>query len=209
MQKTTSTSTQTSASHKSTSVSSASSSSDSTSSVSTQRPMTTTAAETGNNSQNAGSSATNGVSAPASPTGIGDNSGSESTSKSSGISKGAIAGIVVGVVCGVGILVAILAWFLRRRRNSEQLPGPSSQAGVMPGAAANGLGSGPYNAPYVGYGPMMEGAAMGTAGGYMDSRMRKSSDIYDNADRRSNVSLRDDQDYSRPVLRLANPDPET
>ncbi|KAI5293831.1 hypothetical protein KEM52_005140 [Ascosphaera acerosa] len=48
----------------------------------------------------------------------------------------------------------------------------------------------PYVAPYGGYGPMRDTAPLGdagAAGGFMDSRMRNNSDIYDNVDRDCNI----------------------
>ncbi|KZZ98163.1 hypothetical protein AAP_00424 [Ascosphaera apis ARSEF 7405] len=137
---------------------------------------------------------------------MGEGSGANSKSKSSGLSGGAIAGIVVGVVGVVALIIAaLLTWFFIRRRNNSIASADTSQANIIPSTSMSPI---PFNSQYGAYGPMVEPGAVGAAGGFMDARMRNSVDIYDGADRRSNVSLRDDQDYSRPVLRLANPDPD-
>ncbi|KAI5305266.1 hypothetical protein KEM56_004860 [Ascosphaera pollenicola] len=147
---------------------------------------------------------TEGIPEP-SQTGIGEGSGSNSASKSSGLAGGAIAGIVIGVVGGVALIIAALLWFFKRRRN-DSLPSTDASPPVV--TPSTGTSNMAFNAQYGIYDPMVKAGAVGAAGGFMDARMRNSSDIYDSADRRSNVSLRDDQDYSRPVLRLANPDPD-
>ncbi|OOF94743.1 hypothetical protein ASPCADRAFT_208419, partial [Aspergillus carbonarius ITEM 5010] len=41
---------------------------------------------------------------------------------------------------------------------------------------------------------------------FTDNRMKTDTVLYQNGRRDSDVSLQDNEDYSRPVLRLTNPD---
>ncbi|KAJ5108530.1 Carbohydrate-binding WSC subgroup [Penicillium angulare] len=115
---------------------------------------------------------------------------------SSGLGGGSIAGIVVGVVGGlalVGALVFLIFFYRKRARSASPVPSGdmtdrNSQAsnwsrGVFPGGA---------------------GGSMNRQNTFTDNRMRNA--VYPNGSRDSSVSLQDNEDYSRPVLRLANPD---
>jgi cell wall integrity and stress response component len=132
----------------------------------------------------------------------------------SSLSGGAIAGIVIGVLA-IAIIALFLLWFLvfRRRRpatpddpdsrldpsnpNSAYLNGNhrhnrSSQMSMMNGFFdSNGYSNSNRNRLSV--------------PGFTDNRMKKDAVIYGHDGRESNVSLQDNQDYSRPVLRVSYP----
>ncbi|KAJ5280404.1 Carbohydrate-binding WSC subgroup [Penicillium angulare] len=121
---------------------------------------------------------------------------STSDKGSSGLGGGSIAGIVVGVVGGlalVGALVFLIFFYRKRARSASPVPSGdmtdrNSQAsnwsrGVFPGGT---------------------GGSMNRQNTFTDNRMRNG--VYPNGSRDSSVSLQDNEDYSRPVLRLANPD---
>ncbi|KAJ5609324.1 Carbohydrate-binding WSC subgroup [Penicillium herquei] len=127
------------------------------------------------------------------------NKGSSTSDKSSGLSGGSIAGIVVGVIGGLALIAALvfLIFFYRKRaRSASPVPsqdmadrtsqGSSWSRGVFPG------GSG--------------GSSLGRKATFTDNRMKTDTVLYHNGRRDSSVSLQDNEDYSRPVLRLTNPD---
>ncbi|PGH04943.1 hypothetical protein GX51_03242 [Blastomyces parvus] len=136
----------------------------------------------------------------------------EPTSGSS-ISGGAIAGIVVGTLLGVGLIVSAVLWlfFIRRRREQEnekidtngydRSPPPPSFHTSVNRPAMTYQRSPHVNGPTGMHDPNLLGVP-----GFTDSRMKNDAAIYPNGNRHSNVSLQDNQDYSRPVLRLTNPD---
>ncbi|PGH36614.1 hypothetical protein GX50_00473 [[Emmonsia] crescens] len=140
--------------------------------------------------------------------GAGQTDGAIPTEGDSSISGGAIAGIVIGTLLAVGLIISAVLWLfcIRRRREKDMkddmhdydrpVPSPSFQSTIQ--------------SPGMTYqrGPTMN-AAMGTndrnrlsVPGFTDSRMKKDAVIYPNGNRHSNVSLQDNQDYSRPVLRV-------
>lgn len=132
------------------------------------------------------------------------------------MSGGTIAGIVIGVLGGVALIVALLVWLLlaRRRSSAEQLDSgyePSVQDMLADGHR-NSKGSqmsfvkGAYpEMAAAGAGPSAATAAQ-RQGTFTDNRLKPDLGIYPNGNRASNVSLQDNEDYSRPVLRLTNPD---
>ncbi|CRG87704.1 Cell wall integrity and stress response component 4 [Talaromyces islandicus] len=146
-------------------------------------------------------------------------SGSATTAqKSSSLSGGAIAGIVIGCLLGVGALAAAGLWFFffgrRRNESHEKSPTPESRYDPStPGTASdaqrqsrgsqmtfmrNFMGSSePATSPNDYLNPNRA---------FTDNRMKKDAALYPNGSRHSAVSLRDEEDYSRPVLRLTNPD---
>jgi cell wall integrity and stress response component len=117
--------------------------------------------------------------------------------KSSGLSGGSIAGIVVGVIGGlalVGALVFLVFFYRKRARSSSPVPSQdmadrTSQSsswsrGVFPGGAG--------------------GSDLGRKATFTDNRMKTNTAIYPNGARDSSVSLQDNEDYSRPVLRVSS-----
>ncbi|KAJ5099746.1 hypothetical protein N7532_006747 [Penicillium argentinense] len=136
----------------------------------------------------AGSSATSGA----------DTSKATADEKS-GLSGGSIAGVVIGVLGGlalIGGLIFLIFFYRRRARSASPIPsnadmtdnrtsqGSSFVRGVFTQGSDTGNGLGRQNT-------------------YTDNRMKN---VYPNGPRDSSVSLQDNEDYSRPVLRLTNPD---
>ncbi|EEQ89100.1 hypothetical protein, variant 3 [Blastomyces dermatitidis ER-3] len=173
--------------------------------MSTQTPTSTSTSGT-SSSQSADSIASV---TPTEPPGQND----EATSSSS-LSGGAIAGIVVGTLLGIGVIVSAILWlfYIRRRREREDskvgmngydhpASSPSFHTSIQSPAMT-------YQRSPSMNGPMgMHDRNLLGVSGFTDSRMKKDAAIYPNGNRQSNVSLQDNQDYSRPVLRLTNPDP--
>lgn len=131
----------------------------------------------------------------------GADSASANTSDAGGskLSGGSIAGIVIGVLGGlafVGALVFLVFFYRKRARSASPNPsqdmtdnrtsrGSSFMRGIFP------QGEGPVGAPL----PTRPAATH-------DNRMNNAA-IYPNGERESSVSLQDNQDYSRPVLRVS------
>lgn len=131
------------------------------------------------------------------------------------LSGGAIAGIVIGSLIGAGLVIALLvwAWYLHNREYDKSPPTPesrydpsvqnttdnrrqsrASQMSLMPNA--NGQDAMRPGGPVTDY--------LSPSGlAFTDNRMKKDAALYPNGGRLSNVSLQDDQDYSRPVLRVS------
>ncbi|EED17542.1 ER membrane protein Wsc4, putative [Talaromyces stipitatus ATCC 10500] len=152
-------------------------------------------------------------------------SSASSDHKSSSLSGGAIAGIVIGSLVGVGALAAFILWFFffGRRGNSDISEKPGSPNGGNDGSIAGGTidtrrqsrGSqmsfmrnfmGPAGPADHEVSPTSPNDYLNPNQAFIDNRMKKDAVLYPNGDRLSAVSLRDDEDYSRPVLRLTNPD---
>ncbi|KAJ5672914.1 Carbohydrate-binding WSC subgroup [Penicillium longicatenatum] len=174
--------------------------SDSTSSTSsTSGSTTTTAASVAYTTSSNGEVKTITVSGSSATSGADGSTVATTSDKSSGLSGGSIAGIVVGVIGGlalVGALVFLVFFYRKRARSSSPVPSQdmadrSSQSsswsrGVFPGGAG--------------------GSDLGRKATFTDNRMKTNTAIYPNGARDSSVSLQDNEDYSRPVLRLTNPD---
>ncbi|KKK15438.1 hypothetical protein ARAM_005361 [Aspergillus rambellii] len=138
---------------------------------------------------------------------------SDAKSKDSGgssVSGGAIAGIVVGVVGGIALIAAGIFLLLAKRRQSSGNGDPGYQNNLLDGRQSKSsqmsyvkglfsdnhshtLSAGSSNTPQ----------RMAT---FTDNRMKTDTVLYQNGRRDSSVSLQDNEDYSRPVLRLTNPD---
>ncbi|KAL4808750.1 hypothetical protein BDV18DRAFT_133114 [Aspergillus unguis] len=132
-------------------------------------------------------------------------SDTQETSSSSGLSGGSIAGIVVGVVGGIALVVAAVIFFLAKKRQQNQdgyqsngIDGRQSKGSQMSYANiadnhSHTLSNGSSNVPQ----------RMPT---FTDNRLNTGAVLYPNDRRASDLSLQDNEDYSRPVLRLTNPD---
>lgn len=123
--------------------------------------------------------------------------GGANESHDSGISRGAIAGIVVGTVVGCAAVGAALFFFFARRRKRSETPDASVQGGLID---RNSKGSGMSFA----------GGAMSVNSNppqrmptFTDNRMKTDSVINPDGDRHSRISFQDNEDYSRPVLRVS------
>ncbi|KAJ5786167.1 ER membrane protein Wsc4 [Penicillium pulvis] len=177
----------------------------STSSTSTITTSTTSGSTTTTGASVAYTTSSNGevktitVSGSSATSGADGSTVTTTSNKSSGLSGGSIAGIVIGVVGGlalVGALVFLVFFYRKRARSSSPVPsqdmadrtsqGSNWSRGVFPGGAG--------------------GSDLGRKATFTDNRMKTSTAIYPNGARDSSVSLQDNEDYSRPVLRLTNPD---
>ncbi|KAL2002458.1 hypothetical protein VTN02DRAFT_6725 [Thermoascus thermophilus] len=131
----------------------------------------------------------------------------------SSLSGGAIAGIVIGALAGAGILLGLLFWFcfVRRRYANPDAPdlhnhtlldgrrhSKGSQMSLMRNLYDHGSSPG---------GPGSSSPIDHPVPAFTDSRMKKDAVLYPNGNHHSTISLQDNQDYSRPILRLTNPDP--
>ncbi|KAL3468595.1 hypothetical protein BJX64DRAFT_246310 [Aspergillus heterothallicus] len=134
--------------------------------------------------------------------------GSNDDGGSSGISGGTVAGIVVGVVGGIALVVAAIIFFLAKRRqrsdspDGSQIDGRQSKGSQMSYANAKGV-FGDNHSHTLSNGSSHTPQRMPT---FTDNRLNTGAVLYPNGRRPSDVSLQDNEDYSRPVLRLTNPD---
>lgn len=161
---------------------------------------------------------------------IGANSQSSVGGRSGGISGGTVAGIVIGVAIIIGLIIggAVFFWLRRRhRKNLDAISEGGSYGSPSHASKSNGGIPSRQVSQMSSAGLLNKPARMNTTGhssGGDDSRNAGlNSDrgsthmtvdqrlnpwaIYSNeVSRASNVSLQDNQDYSRQ-LRVANPDP--
>ncbi|KAJ5146331.1 Carbohydrate-binding WSC subgroup [Penicillium bovifimosum] len=179
---------------------SSSSSSSSTSSDGT----TTTPATTSTQTDSGGQVKT--ITVPGSvSTGDSDSSSANASADSSKLSGGSIAGIVIGVLGGLALIAALIfliLFYRKRARAASPVPSQdmadnraSAGSSFMGGFFPRGNGEGA-----AGTSPARSGTT------FTDRRMKTNTVLYPNGARDSSVSLQDNEDYSRPVLRLTNPD---
>ncbi|KAJ5462835.1 ER membrane protein Wsc4 [Penicillium sp. IBT 31633x] len=195
----------------STSSKTTSSSSSSSSTSSTSSDQKTTAPATISTQTNSGGQVKTITVAGSTSTGNADanaDSAKANTSDagSSKLSGGSIAGIVIGVIGGLALIGALIFLiFFYRKRSRAVSPVPSQDmtenasrgSSFMGGLFPRGNGEGVAAA----------GAGVGNAGAtFTDRRMKTNTVLYPNGARDSSISLQDNEDYSRPVLRLTNPD---
>lgn len=126
----------------------------------------------------------------------------------SSLSGGAIAGIVIGSLVGVGALVALALWFLlfgRRRPDPETSPSPDARL-VNSYRPSSGPQMDTVRNSFSPVSPVSPHDYLGLNGGgpatFTDSRLKKDAIL---GSRNSTLSLRDEVDYSRPVLRVRCP----
>ncbi|KAJ5512302.1 Carbohydrate-binding WSC subgroup [Penicillium fimorum] len=184
-----------------------SSTSTSTSSTSSDEKTTTTSASVSVQTNSGGQVKTITVAGSSSTAGASADSTSANATAagSSTLSGGSIAGIVIGVIGGlalIGALIFMILFYRRRARTVSPIPsemaddrtsrGSSFMGGFLP--RGNGDGGAGGHVP----------ARSGTT--FTDRRMKTNTTLYPNGARDSSVSLQDNEDYSRPVLRLTNPD---
>lgn len=114
------------------------------------------------------------------------------------LSGGSIAGVVVGVVGGLALVGALifLVFFYRKRAARASSPTPSQDM-----ADRHSQGSG-FSHGVFPQGQGGAGSSLGRQTTFTDNRMKNT--IYPNGRRDSSVSLQDNEDYSRPVLRVRN-----
>ncbi|KAI2822560.1 hypothetical protein CBS63078_3137 [Aspergillus niger] len=145
----------------------------------------------------------------ATSTSAADNLSSAKSDNNSGMSSGTIAGVVVGSVGGaLAILALIFVLFFAKRKSRSNSPDPSVQSILLDGRQSKGSqmsfmkGMFSDNHSHT----LSAGSAASRLPTFTDNRMKTDTVLYANGRRDSDVSLQDNEDYSRPVLRLTNPD---
>ncbi|OAL66710.1 hypothetical protein A7C99_2100 [Trichophyton rubrum] len=156
------------------------------------------------------------ITVPNTPVQTGPPAGNDGSS----LSGGAIAGIIIGTLAVFAIFTGIILWlFCFRRRQQAKIDdsyrSPFHESPVPQPIFENTLSS---RVPAMRVAPVANGngTTAGSRGStarlsipaFTDHRMKKDALVYSHGGRHSNVSLQDNQDYSRPVLRLTNPDPD-
>ncbi|KAJ5182765.1 hypothetical protein N7492_000381 [Penicillium capsulatum] len=114
------------------------------------------------------------------------------------LSGGSIAGIVIGVIGGLALVGALifLVFFYRKRAARATSPTPSQDMTDRNSQGSNfSRGVFPQGQDTAG--------SYGRNTAFTDNRM-KNTTLYPNGPRDSSVSLQDNEDYSRPVLRVTN-----
>lgn len=159
--------------------------------------------------------------------------GTSANSSGGGLSGGKVAGIVVGVAIVIGLLIGLIVFFWLRKRHRKNLEAMSESGSYKASSHASKNGNGGIPSRQVSQmssaglitkptrtntGGLSPGDDSRSAGAGTFNSDRTSTNmtvdqrlnpwaIYSNeASRASNVSLQDNQDYSRQ-LRVANPDP--
>ncbi|EYE98413.1 uncharacterized protein EURHEDRAFT_399710 [Aspergillus ruber CBS 135680] len=136
-----------------------------------------------------------------------DTSSTSSKDSDSGLSNGAVAGVAVGSVAGfLAILALILIWYCSKKRQRANSPDPSMQ--LLDGRNSKGSQMSFMRSVFsdnttLGGSPT---ATRNPNATFIDNRMKTNTVLYPNGPRDSSVSLQDNEDYSRPVLRATNPD---
>lgn len=117
-----------------------------------------------------------------------------------------MAGVAVGSVAGfLAILALFLIWFCSKKRQRANSPDPSmhlldgrnskgSQMSFMRSIFSDTTGHTMAGSPTAARNPT-----------FTDNRMKTDTVLYPNGNRDSSVSLQDNEDYSRPVLRVSSP----
>ncbi|OGE57547.1 hypothetical protein PENARI_c002G09192 [Penicillium arizonense] len=117
------------------------------------------------------------------------------------LSGGSIAGVVIGVLGGlalIGALVFMIFFYRKRARSVSPIPSQDMADNRDSRGSSFGWPQGADAAA--------GGAVPGRSATFTDRRMKPNAVLYPNGPRDSSVSLQDNEDYSRPVLRLTNPD---
>ncbi|KAF9891195.1 hypothetical protein FE257_004759 [Aspergillus nanangensis] len=144
-----------------------------------------------------------GPTSTSTPSGSSDDDGSS-------LSGGAIAGIVVGSIGGVVAIAAVIFMVvLARRRQRSPSPDPSMQNILLDGRNSKGSqmsfmkGASDNHSHSLSAGSSIVPGRLPT---FTDNRMKTDTVLFPGGRRNSGLSLQDNEDYSRPVLRLTNPD---
>lgn len=129
--------------------------------------------------------------------------------KSSGLSGGGIAGVVIGCVAGVIAFLALIAFFVAKRRsraNDHSYDG--SIQNILPDGRRQSKGSQLSSMKDVFDGHTHKFSAGSSSATtrlptFTDNRLKTDTILFPTGRRDSNVSLQDNEDYSRPVLRVS------
>ncbi|PYI14990.1 hypothetical protein BO86DRAFT_419963 [Aspergillus japonicus CBS 114.51] len=184
----------------------------STQSSSTTSAATTTTGQTVSTETNAGGTVKTVTRAASQPTATASSTGTTSKStSSSGMSSGTIAGIVVGSIGGALAIIALLfVLFFAKRNQRASSPDPSVQNILLDGRQSKGsqmsFMKGMFSDNHshtLSAGSSIAAHRLPT---FTDNRMKTDTVLFANGRRDSDASLQDNEDYSRPVLRLTNPD---
>ncbi|PYH48744.1 WSC domain-containing protein [Aspergillus saccharolyticus JOP 1030-1] len=133
---------------------------------------------------------------------------SKSTS-SSGMNAGTIAGIVVGSIGGaLAIIALIFVLFFAKRKQRASSPDPSVQNILLDGRQSKGsqmsFMKGMFSDNHshtLSAGSSIAAHRLPT---FTDNRMKTDTVLFANGRRDSDASLQDNEDYSRPVLRVSH-----
>lgn len=142
---------------------------------------------------------------PAGSTAVADTAATTTKNSGSGLSSGAVAGVAVGSVAGFGAILALLLVFICTKRRQNRNSRDSSMNNLMT-EDRNSKGSMIKGFFYGTHSPTF---SSGSSNGpqrtptFTDNRMKPGPMIYPNGNRDSSVSLQDNEDYSRPVLRVS------
>lgn len=142
---------------------------------------------------------------PSEGTAVADTAATNTHSSNSGLSSGAVAGVAVGSVAGFGAVLALLLVFICTKRRQNRNSRDSSMNNLMvedrnsKGSIIKGFFYGTHS-PTLSAGSSNTPQRMPT---FTDNRMKPGTMIYPNGNRDSSVSLQDNEDYSRPVLRVS------
>ncbi|PYH98683.1 hypothetical protein BO71DRAFT_425928 [Aspergillus ellipticus CBS 707.79] len=140
-----------------------------------------------------------------------DKVSSKDSKSSSGMSSGTIAGVVVGSVGGaLAIIALIFVLFFARRKSRASSPDPSVQNILLDGRQSKGsqmsFMKGMFSDNHSHTLSAGSSIAANRLPTFTDNRMKTDTVLFANGRRDSDASLQDNEDYSRPVLRLTNPD---
>ncbi|PYI30370.1 hypothetical protein BP00DRAFT_346297 [Aspergillus indologenus CBS 114.80] len=182
----------------------------STQSSSTTSAATTTTGQTVSTETNAGGTVKTVTLAASQPTATASSTGTSSKStSSSGMSSGTIAGIVVGSIGGaLAIIALIFVLFFAKRNQRASSPDPSVQNILLDGRQSKGsqmsFMKGMFSDNHshtLSAGSSIAAHRLPT---FTDNRMKTDTVLFANGRRDSDASLQDNEDYSRPVLRVSH-----
>ncbi|KAB8233136.1 hypothetical protein ETB97_003603 [Aspergillus alliaceus] len=132
---------------------------------------------------------------------------SQKNSDGSSLSGGAIAGIVIGAIGGLAALIAIIfLLFFKKRQSRSNSPDPSVSNVLLDGRNSKGSQMSFMKGAYSDNHSHTLSAGSSRLPTFTDNRLKTDTVLYPSGRRDSEVSLQDNEDYSRPVLRLTNPD---
>lgn len=130
---------------------------------------------------------------------------SEKKDGGSGLSGGAIAGVVVGAIGGLAVIGALIIMLCWRRRQRSASPDPSVQNVLLDGRNSKGSQMSMMKGMFSdGHSHTLSGASStNPQRTFTDNRMKTDTVIWPAGRRNSSVSLQDNEDYTRPVLRVS------